>query len=109
MIQGNSAVTAGGQIALAPGAPLSDGRKVLMGLRPEHLKVQAAGQPGIACEVKVVEFSGADTLLACEAAGQPLQALVHDRLLVKPGDAISLGVAADLVHLFDAETQQRLG
>ena len=109
VVQGASASTVGGQVALGPRASLLEGRKVVLGLRPEHLKVQAPDQPGIACEVKVVEFSGAATLLACETAGQPLQALVHDRLLVKPGDAISLGVAPEHVHLFDADTQQRLG
>lgn len=56
----------------------------------------------------MVEFSGADTLLACEASGMPIQALVHDRLLVKPGDAISLSIAPELVHVFDEGTQRRL-
>ena len=70
--------------------------------------MQGSGSPGIPCSVKVVEFSGADTLLACEAGGMPIQALVHDRLLVKPGDAISLSIAPELVHVFDEGTQRRL-
>ena len=88
-------------------AALQDAR-VLLGLRPEHLRVQPAGSPGIPCQVKVVEFTGADTLLACEANGHPVQALVHDRLLVKPGDAMTLSIAPELVHLFDAGTEQRM-
>lgn len=46
---------------------VQDGQQVLLDLRPKHLRVEPAGEPGIAFEVKVVEFSGADTLLACEA------------------------------------------
>lgn len=107
-VQGGSAGTLGGAVPLPAQQQNMEGRKVLLGLRPEHLKVQTAGTPGMACEVKVVEFSGADTLLACESHGQAVQALVHDRLLVKPGDAISLGIAPELVHLFDAGTQQRI-
>ncbi|KQP21581.1 ABC transporter ATP-binding protein [Pseudorhodoferax sp. Leaf267] len=108
VVQNGSANTVGGAVALPALQGVQDGQQVLLGLRPEHLRVQRAGHSGIGCEVKVVEFSGADTLLACEAAGQPLQALVHDRLLVKPGDAISLAIAPEQVHLFDAGTQQRL-
>ncbi len=99
---------AGGALRLSDRHAGLGERRVVLGLRPEHLRVQAAGTPGIPCEVKVVEFSGADTLLACEAGGQPIQALVHDRLLVKPGDAISLAIAPDLVHVFDAATQARI-
>ena len=107
-VQGGQARTPGGAVAL-PALPQDlEGRQLLLGLRPEHRQVQAAGTPGIGCEVKVVEFSGADTLLACESQGQAVQALVHDRLLVKPGDMISLGIAPQRVHLFDAGTQLRL-
>jgi multiple sugar transport system ATP-binding protein len=110
VVAGSGAVTAGGTLALPVALASSlQGRQLLLGLRPEHLKVQGPGQDGIACEVKVVEFSGADTLIVCEAGGQPVQALVHDRLRVKPGDAIRLAIAPDLVHVFDAQTQQRLG
>ncbi|MGC3986819.1 MAG: sn-glycerol-3-phosphate ABC transporter ATP-binding protein UgpC [Pseudorhodoferax sp.] len=107
-VQGGSAGTPGGAVPLPGLRQDLEGSKVLLGLRPEHLRVQAAGAPGIGCEVKVVEFSGADTLLACESHGQAVQALVHDRLLVKPGDTISLAIAPERVHLFDAGTQLRL-
>ena len=99
----------GGQIRLSEAFASQGSRRVLLGLRPEHLLVRPAGEPlGIPCEVKVVEFSGADTLLACEAQGQPIQALVHDRLLVKPGDNITLAIDPARVHVFDEATQQRL-
>ena len=82
---------------------------MLLGLRPEHLQVRPAGEDhGIPCEVRVVEFSGADTLLTCAAQGRPVQALVHDRLLVKPGDNITLAINPARVHVFDEATQQRL-
>ena len=109
VVRGGTAHTASGALPLPASQALQDGQQVLLGLRPEHLRVQAAGSPGLGCEVKVVEFSGADTVLACEAGGQPLQALVHDRLRVQPGDAISLAIAPELLHLFDADTQRRLG
>ncbi|MDR7378553.1 multiple sugar transport system ATP-binding protein [Rhodoferax ferrireducens] len=99
----------GGQVLLRDTFASLGSRRVLLGLRPEHLQVRPAGEAnGIPCEVKVVEFSGADTLLTCEAQGQPVQALVHDRLLVKPGDNITLAIDPARVHVFDEATQQRL-
>jgi len=104
----NATADVGGGVTLAARHASLGERRVVLGLRPEHLRVQGAGSPGIPCSVKVVEFSGADTLLACEAGGMPIQALVHDRLLVKPGDAISLSIAPELVHVFDEGTLRRL-
>ena len=99
----------GGHIALGEQISALAERRVVLGLRPEHLRVREAGHAGgIPCEVKVVEFSGADTLLTCEAQGQTVQALVHDRLLVKPGDRVTLAIEPHLVHVFDEATQQRI-
>jgi multiple sugar transport system ATP-binding protein len=100
---------AGGRIVLGEQISALAERRVVLGLRPEHLRVREAGHAsGIPCEVKVVEFSGADTLLTCETQGYTVQALVHDRLLVKPGDNVTLDIEPHLVHVFDEATQQRI-
>ena len=105
----NAIADFGGQIQLPDGFAGQGSQRMLLGLRPEHLQVRPAGEDhGIPCEVRVVEFSGADTLLTCAAQGQPVQALVHDRLLVKPGDNITLAIDPARVHVFDETTQRRL-
>ena len=105
----NAIADFGGQIQLPDGFAGQGSQRMLLGLRPEHLQVRPAGEGhGIPCEVRVLEFSGADTLLTCAAQGQPVQALVHDRLLVKPGDNITLAINPARVHVFDEATQQRL-
>ena len=105
----NAIADFGGQIQLPDGFAGQGSRRMLLGLRPEHLQVRPAGEGhGIPCEVRVLEFSGADTLLTCAAQGQPVQALVHDRLLVKPGDNITLAIDPARVHVFDETTQRRL-
>jgi len=105
----NAIADFGGQIQLPDGFAGQGSRRMLLGLRPEHLQVRPAGEGhGIPCEVRVLEFSGADTLLTCAAQGQPVQALVHDRLLVKPGDNITLAINPAQVHVFDETTQRRL-
>ena len=113
----------GSKIALRDGFESTPERQVTLGLRPEHLRVSSghandsSNAQGIACIVRVVEFSGADTLLSCEplpvgaannAAPITLQALVHDHAELRPGDAITLSIAPERVHVFDAASGARL-
>jgi multiple sugar transport system ATP-binding protein len=104
----------------------ADGRAVTVGLRPEHLRVHSADTAGselphgfLQVQVKVVEFTGADTLLSCELAGPPsspgsppepisIQALVHDRVAAKPGDTVRLSIDPQRLHLFDEASGLRL-
>ena len=106
----------GGQITLAARVRTDSQRRLVLGLRPEHLKVQPAGSPGIPCIVKVVEFTGADTLLSCAPVDSgdgvvnvpQIQALLHDRAASVPGDRIALAIAPERVHVFDESSGRRL-
>ncbi len=61
------------------------------------------------CRVDVLEFTGADTFLACEKGGKGLQVIVHQRLQLRPGDALGLAVDTASLHVFDESSGQRLG
>jgi multiple sugar transport system ATP-binding protein len=107
----------GGEVGLADDLRTAPGQRLTLGLRPEHLRVLPADAPGIPCVVEVLEFSGADTLISCApldagkataVGSNQIQALVHDRLAVKVGERISLGIAPELVHVFDAASGERL-
>jgi multiple sugar transport system ATP-binding protein len=69
-------------------------------VRPEHLRVLPAGEPGLSVRVGVVEPLGSDTLLYFDTDGQRHVARVAPELHVQPGDAITFGVAAAKGHLF---------
>ena len=89
----------------ASGSAAATGRDLIMGIRPEHFVVAEDGLP---VEVVVVEPTGSETLLAVRAGGQDLTCVFRDRVLPKPGETIRIMPAPDLVHLFDAETGQRV-
>ena len=117
-----TSVDFGGEITLSEMHSSLQERRVLLGLRPEHLRVHSGTDHaggGIPCTVKVVEFTGADTLLSCEPLSQAssngnvaerreVQALVHDRMDIKPGDPVTLRIAPERVHVFDEATGQRV-
>ncbi|MBN8243679.1 sn-glycerol-3-phosphate ABC transporter ATP-binding protein UgpC [Nitratireductor aquimarinus] len=89
------------------GAPPAVG-KVVYGIRPEHLHLADDGQ-GFETVATNVEPTGSETLVQVRLGDQIVSALLRDRVNIRAGDTVRLGVQADKAHLFDAETSQRLG
>jgi multiple sugar transport system ATP-binding protein len=94
--------------------------RLILGLRPERLKLQPEGQPGIPAEVVVVERLGAEVVIGCgmvsphgRTAGDLVrQDLVFVRMAGNPrvasGTRVSLGYEADAAIWYSAETEQAL-
>jgi multiple sugar transport system ATP-binding protein len=82
------------------------GRKIIAGVRPEHLELNDAGPdsakfPGRA---DVVEYLGNEELIHVTAANQDIVAIVDSSHRVKPGDELTLALPMSKLHLFDAES-----
>jgi multiple sugar transport system ATP-binding protein len=85
------------------------GRKVLLGLRPEHLEIVKAGTPGsFSGEVAVTEPTGSETQVNFRISNDELIGMFHERLQVSPGETLHLKAFANRAHLFDAETGNRV-
>jgi len=105
-ITGNSVKTDGGltlPIASAPAG--SEGRRVVYGIRPEHLHLS---NDSLKAEVVVVEPTGSETQVVVKVGGQELVCVFRERITAKPGE--TLGIAPDLalVHIFDEASGKRL-
>lgn len=98
---------AGGKVKI--GDQLFDGRegagKVKLGVRPEHLSLSQGGLP---MEVKVVEPTGAETMVFLRFEDQDVTAVFRDRHSFRPGETIHLKPDPNSVHLFDAATGVRM-
>jgi ABC-type sugar transport system ATPase subunit len=83
---------------------------VQIGLRPEDLQVVAERTPGsFPARVTLTEPTGADTLLFCAIGeAQELCVRVPRQTRVTEGGLIALAPRAGSVHLFRAETGERL-
>ncbi|MGQ0611110.1 MAG: ABC transporter ATP-binding protein [Paracoccaceae bacterium] len=90
---------------LPPGPGREAGRKVTMGIRPEHL---ALGGPGIPAEVVVVEPTGSETHVLARTGTQEIVAVFRERHGFRPGDKITLAPDPALMHLFDQASGQRI-
>jgi multiple sugar transport system ATP-binding protein len=81
------------------------GTTAIMGIRPEHLDLQATSAAGsLQGTADVVEYLGNEELIHVSAGGNDVVAVVDSSYRVKPGDVLDLKVPLDKIHLFDPES-----
>ena len=101
------AVLADGQkLRLPNGLPLTDGDKITVGLRPEHIKL--VDKDGVKAEVEVVEPLGLSTQFYTKAGGQEICVFAMGRPTVKPGDTVRLAADFDALHVFHSVSETRI-
>ncbi|MBW7921533.1 MAG: sn-glycerol-3-phosphate ABC transporter ATP-binding protein UgpC [Rubellimicrobium sp.] len=100
MIDGDGTIPTG-QVAVPEGA------RVSLGIRPESFERDAAGP--VSFLVSVIEPTGPETHVFGTIGGHEVRAVFRERLDARPGDRLTLKVAPDRLHLFDAATGARLG
>jgi sn-glycerol 3-phosphate transport system ATP-binding protein len=84
------------------------GTAVEVGLRPEDLSPVAEGQPGLPVEIDFVEELGATQLIHGRTGAEAITIQVATGTAPISGK-IRVGIAPELVHLFDPASQLRLG
>jgi len=84
--------------ALAGGHLPADGT---LGVRPEGVRVQAAGAGAAQGRVDLVEALGNDTLIHVDVGGVPLIARQTERTMLAAGDRVGLDLDPAVLHLFD--------
>jgi multiple sugar transport system ATP-binding protein len=85
--------------------PLSSPR-VRVGIRPEHL---TRGTAPIRAVVELVEPIGHEAVVHTRAGDELLVATFDVHNMPRTGDTIELQLQPEKLHLFDAETEQRIG
>jgi sn-glycerol 3-phosphate transport system ATP-binding protein len=99
---------AGGGVVAGTAAPAvlaGPGAGWLLGIRPEDVRLAAAG--GVAATVASVEYLGADSILACAVGDQTLTVRTPGRAVLAPGAAIRLTWSPEATHRFDAQSGRR--
>lgn len=91
-------------LPLGPSHSGNAGRDVIYGVRPEHFVLGG----DLTARAMVIEPTGSETMLLADLGGHQVTCLFRDRIDVRPGDDVKLGVMADRVHLFDSSTEARI-
>jgi multiple sugar transport system ATP-binding protein len=100
-------VAGGTRIPLQRPYQVADGATVTVGIRPEHIPVGGAAEPGIPGKVELVEPTGFGTILHVRPFGVTLKAFTINRDATA-SDAVTIRLPAERLHLFDAQGGQRL-
>jgi sn-glycerol 3-phosphate transport system ATP-binding protein len=97
-------------IRFADEIPTMAGAKIAMGIRPEHLSLDASGAAQFHLEVDFVEQLGADTVVHGKVSGTsvPLAVRLPGVQQHDSGETLELGCGADQLHLFDLASGKRL-
>lgn len=90
------------------------GRKLALGVRPEHVgSPEEADWPQrveLRGEVEIIETIGHEVVLHVRSGGEPMIAkMASHKHMPGFGDTVDLVLKSDEIHLFDPDTEQRLG
>ncbi len=87
------------------GMQITSGQPFTLGVRPEHLRLDP---DGLDAQVHVVESTGSETHLIVDSAGTKLTCVLRERVNVRPGDHVRLSADSAHLHLFRADSGQRI-
>ena len=90
--------------------PLNPGRKVVLGVRPEHIHVDGHRSGGEVHDavVDIEEPMGADNLLWLKHAGHTMSVRISGAKRYSPGSKLQLSFDMSVASVFDAETEERI-
>ncbi|MGF6157618.1 multiple sugar transport system ATP-binding protein [Ensifer sp. KUDG1] len=102
--EGETALTRDG-VSLPLGRKVEAGKRVVCGIRPQHITLGTTGVPG---RISLVEPTGEDQEIVVDMGGQDITVVVHGGKLLAAGQDVTLKIDADKVLLFDKDTGERL-
>lgn len=97
--------------ARADGVRRALNKRVVLGIRPEHLLIGTASPNGLRAQVAVVEFSGKECVLDLALGPHLVRARVDRDALgegVVVGSDVAVRIPVDKVHFFDAGSGRRI-
>ncbi|PYE86739.1 carbohydrate ABC transporter ATP-binding protein (CUT1 family) [Phyllobacterium leguminum] len=87
---------------------LTPGREVVLGVRPEHIRIGGEGGDGHDAIVDLDEPMGADSLVWLKVASKPLSVRVESGKRYRPGEQVKVSFNLSMASLFDAKSEERI-
>lgn len=87
--------------------PVPTASNLIVGLRPEHLRLAPDAEAQLRLPVGIVESTGSMTYIS-SASKPEINVVVSERQSLRHGDMMSLGFDPAHLHLFDADSERRI-
>ncbi|MQB40744.1 sn-glycerol-3-phosphate ABC transporter ATP-binding protein UgpC [Rhizobium sp. ICMP 5592] len=94
-----------GTVLPVPAGTAIHDEPVIYGIRPEHIE---HGGKGLPATISVLEPTGSETQIFAHIGGDPINAVVKDRIALRPGETIPLLIDRERVHLFERKSGRRV-
>jgi len=88
--------------------PALAGEGLLVGVRPEDIRIATGDASGIEGTVENVEYLGADSTVSCRVGAATLTVRASRVAHLAPGTALRLSWPAEATHYFDAQSGKRV-
>lgn len=98
-------VSDAGCVLPVEGGRAQDSQPVIYGIRPEHIDIATDGLPAT---VSVLEPTGSETQIFAKLGEDAIDAIVKERLTLRPGEEVRLRIDPRRVHIFDRQSGARL-
>ncbi len=111
---GDKAVTEDGVSFFSEGLNnVSDGRKLILGIRSEAFEVLKKDEPGYInstpAEVKAVFMNGKDVLYSLSVGSMEIRAGFSNNEIYRQGDKLKIALKKKGVHVYDFDTGEKIG
>jgi len=94
------------QLPLLKGPDGMTGKKVIYGIRPEH--VSLGSRDGTKAHVAVIEPTGSDTFIVVKIGDHEITCLLRERRDLRPGQEVTVSLATEASHFFDPGNGRRI-
>ncbi|MGB7801228.1 ABC transporter ATP-binding protein [Buttiauxella sp.] len=100
----------GSLLSLPPGVQVKPQQSVVYAIRPEQVNVVSETEQSGALKATItaIENTGSDMQLFCQTGGGSFTSVFKQRLNVKEGETVWLQPRVTGIHIFDAESGQRI-
>ncbi|KAB0677714.1 ABC transporter ATP-binding protein [Aureimonas leprariae] len=97
--------SSGARLPVGDASVSENGQPVIYGIRPEHIDI---GDGGVPVRVSVLEPTGSETQVFAKLGDDTIDAVVKDRLAVRPGEEVLFRIDPRRAHIFDGKSAARL-
>ena len=97
-----------GNARLPIGRDLAPGTQVIVGLRPEHIRIGAPDEAPGAFTIGTIEATGAVSYIFSDDTPE-LICVTEGTSQLRPGETVGFSIEPDKIHLFDPETEAAIG